>query len=51
MPELGKYASEVLASYAVSIALLAVLVAVSVARARRLRRDLAQVEERMKRNG
>ncbi len=51
MVDLGKYAGEVLASYAVSIALLAALVAMSVIRARRARRQLAQVEERVKRNG
>jgi heme exporter protein D len=48
MPDLGKYAGAVLSSYAVSLLLIVVLVAVSVWRARRVRADLAQVEERVK---
>ncbi|MHA6323515.1 heme exporter protein CcmD [Roseivivax sp. CAU 1753] len=46
MPELGKYAEAVLSAYAVSLVLIVALVAVSVARARRVRRDLNQVEAR-----
>ncbi|MCT4558916.1 MAG: heme exporter protein CcmD [Pelagimonas sp.] len=49
MPELGKYAEAVLSSYAVSIGLIVLLVVVSVARARRVRSELEQVEERLKR--
>lgn len=46
MPELGKYAAAVLSSYAVTIVLLIVLVALSLRRARRVRARLRQVEER-----
>ncbi|GAA4216968.1 heme exporter protein D [Sagittula marina] len=49
MPELGKYATEVLSSYVVSLVLIGVLVAMSVVRARRVKRELADVEGR--RNG
>ncbi|WP_101067893.1 heme exporter protein CcmD [Roseovarius salinarum] len=51
MPELGKYAVEVLSSYAVSIALLAVLVGLSLWRSRRVRAQLEEVEERVRRDG
>ncbi|WP_113913457.1 heme exporter protein CcmD [Roseovarius dicentrarchi] len=51
MPELGKYAVAVLSSYGISVALLTVLCALSVMRARRMRRDLAQIEGRVRRNG
>ncbi|WP_375691491.1 heme exporter protein CcmD [Pseudooceanicola sp. LIPI14-2-Ac024] len=46
MPDLGKYADTVLSAYAVSIALLVVLVAVSVWRARRVKAALEKVEAR-----
>lgn len=48
MPELGKYASEVLSSYVVSLGLIVVLVALSVWRSRRVRAELEKVEERVK---
>ena len=51
MPDLGKYAVSVLGSYGVSIALILVLVAGSVWRARRVRDALERVETRVKRNG
>jgi heme exporter protein D len=51
MPELGKYAAAVLSSYAISVGILALLCAFSLIRARRVRRDLAALEERMQRNG
>ncbi len=51
MPELGKYAGAVLSSYAVSIGLLVLLVAVSVWRARRVKRQLKDVESKAKRHG
>ena len=51
MPDLGKYADAVLSSYAVSIALIVVLVAASVIRARRVKADLDVVEARRKSNG
>ncbi|MFW2542607.1 heme exporter protein CcmD [Primorskyibacter sp. 2E107] len=49
MPDLGKYAGAVLSSYAVSIVLIVVLVAVSILRARRVRAALFEIEERQKR--
>lgn len=51
LPELGKYAVEVLSSYAISIAILAGLCWLSLRRARRVRRDLGTVEQRMRRDG
>ncbi|SER52545.1 heme exporter protein CcmD [Tranquillimonas rosea] len=47
--ELGRYAAEVLVAYAGSLVLLAGLVGLSVARARRVRRQLDEAEAR--RNG
>ena len=46
MPDLGKYAVEVLSAYGVSIALLIVIVLLSAARAARVGRQLAEAEER-----
>lgn len=46
IPDLGKYAFEVTAAYAVSFALLAAIVAMSWSRSRRVRRDLADAERR-----
>ncbi|MCH2095099.1 MAG: heme exporter protein CcmD [Rhodobacteraceae bacterium] len=51
MPDLGKYAAAVLSSYAVSLALLAVLVWVSVRRARRVKAELDKVEMRDRSDG
>ncbi|MFD1509359.1 heme exporter protein CcmD [Lacimonas salitolerans] len=51
MPDLGKYADAVLSSYGVSIVLLLVLVVASVRRARRVRAELDEVEQRVRRNG
>lgn len=51
MPELGKYAITVLSSYAVSLILLALLVAFSIRRARKVRAELERIEERQKKNG
>jgi heme exporter protein D len=51
MPELGKYAGAVLSSYAVSIGLLVLLVAVSVWRARRVKKQLEDVESKAKKHG
>lgn len=51
MPDLGKYAVEVLSSYGVSLGLLAVLVVASVLRARRVKAQLDEVEARSKRDG
>lgn len=44
MPDLGDYAVNVLSAYAVSLGLLVALVWISVARARRVRRELEEVE-------
>ncbi len=46
MPELGEYAAEVLGAYGVSLVLLAVIVAASVIRARKVRRALDEAEAR-----
>ncbi|RVV99075.1 heme exporter protein CcmD [Mesobaculum littorinae] len=46
MPELGKYAAEVTLAYGVSLCLLAALVAATVLRSRRVRRDLREMEKR-----
>lgn len=51
MPDLGKHADTVLWAYATSIVLLVLLVAFSVWRGRKVRAELAQIEERMQRNG
>ncbi|GAB4290821.1 MAG: hypothetical protein Kow0058_09880 [Roseovarius sp.] len=51
MPDLGKYAEAVLSSYALSLLLIAVLVAASIHRARRVKRELREIEERMRRDG
>ena len=51
MPDLGKYAGAVLASYGLSIMLIVVLVALSVWRARRIRAALDEVEARRRSNG
>ena len=45
MPELGKYAIEVLSSYAVSLTLIWAMIALSVVRARRVRAALERVEK------
>lgn len=49
MPDLGRYAFEVLAAYGVSLTLLAGIVALSVVRARRVRRELDEAEARHRR--
>ena len=48
MPDFGRYAGTVLAAYGVTLALLALIVAVSWGRAVRVRRRLAAVEARRK---
>jgi heme exporter protein D len=49
MPDLGRYALEVLASYGVSLGLLAGLVALTLWRAARVRAELREVEARQER--
>jgi heme exporter protein D len=51
MPDLGKYQTEVLSSYAVSITLIVLLVAVSILRARKTKAALTEVEQRGRKNG
>ena len=51
IPELGKYALAVLASYGVSIGLLVLMVWLSLRRARIVQSDLAAVEKRVRGNG
>ena len=46
MPDLGPYATEVLTAYAVSLALIVAIVALSLARAGRMRRRLEEAEGR-----
>jgi heme exporter protein D len=46
MPDLGPYAAEVLTAYGASLGLIAVLVALSLARAARMRRRLDEAEGR-----
>lgn len=46
MPDLGKYAFSVLSSYAASLLLLALIVAVTLWQGRRVKRALAEVEAR-----
>jgi len=48
IPDLGKYAIEVLSAYVVSIALLVAIVALFMRRAKKMRVQLAQVETRVK---
>lgn len=50
-PDLGKYASAVLSSYAVSIALILALVVLSIIRSRRVKAQLEEVESRRKPDG
>jgi len=51
MPELGKYAVAVLGSYGLTVALLALIVLVSLKRARKVRASLDEVERWSGKNG
>jgi len=51
IPELGKYAGPVLASYGVSLALLLGIVWASLRRSARVKRDLNEIETRRKSDG
>lgn len=51
MPDLGKYAETVLSAYAVSILLILALVAVSMIRAGKVKKQLQEIEEKVKKNG
>ena len=46
MPDLGRYALEVSLAYAASLALIGVLVALSLLRSARVRRQLEEIERR-----
>lgn len=48
MPDLGKYALEVSLAYGAALALIAALVALSLARSARVRRRLEEIERRRK---
>jgi len=50
MPDLGKYEVTVLAAYGVSIVLIVLLVAISLARSARTKRQLAELESRRRKN-
>ena len=49
MPELGKYGETILTAYAATIILVAAIVVLSIVRARKVKRQLAELEAR--RNG
>ncbi len=51
MPDLGKYADTVLSAYAASLLLLIALVVMSVLRGRKVRREMEQAEQRVRKNG
>ena len=46
MPELGKYAAEVLSAYAIAFGLIGGLIAMTLAQGAKARRDLADIEKR-----
>ena len=46
MPELGKYAAEVLSAYGLTLLLIAALIGATWARSRRVKRDLEAAEAR-----
>jgi len=50
MPDLGKYAGTVLGAYAASIVLIAALVALTFWQGARMKRQLAALEERARRD-
>lgn len=51
MPDLGKYAEAVLSSYAVSIALIIGLILFSTMRSKRVKKQLQEIESKVKSNG
>ncbi|MFV1599817.1 MULTISPECIES: heme exporter protein CcmD [unclassified Phaeobacter] len=51
MPDLGKYAVEVLSSYGASLVLLAGLLVITFARGRRIRREMRAMEQQMQTRG
>lgn len=51
MPDLGKYAANVLSAYGIGLVLLLGLVVLSLWQSRRIKRDLTAAENRRKQNG
>lgn len=51
MPDLGKYAAEVLSAYGISLVLMAGLVVLSLRRGAKARSALKQIEQETARNG
>ncbi|WP_380052894.1 heme exporter protein CcmD [Falsihalocynthiibacter sp. SS001] len=51
MPDLGKYASEVYTSYAVTAVLLAAIIVATVLKGRKVAAELRDAEERRTKNG
>ncbi|WP_297768486.1 heme exporter protein CcmD [uncultured Roseovarius sp.] len=51
MPDLGKYADAVLSSYAVSLVLLALIVWLSLRRSKRIKKELEDIESKVKSHG
>ena len=51
MPDLGKYATEVLSAYGASLALLAVLLVITLSRGAAARAALKEAEAEVKRDG
>lgn len=51
MPDLGKYAVEVISAYAASLVLLAVLIGLTLRRGRAARAALQQIERETRKNG
>lgn len=51
MPDLGKYAFDVLASYGASLLLLGGLLALTLARGAKVRQDMHKMEQRSKSRG
>lgn len=51
MPDLGKYADTVLSAYGASLLLLLLLVAVTVRRGRKVRTEMEEIENRVRRDG
>ena len=50
MPELGKYAAEVLSAYAVAFVLIGGLIALTLVQGARARRELSDIEKRKERS-
>ena len=51
MPDLGKYAETVLSAYAASIFLIVVLVGVSILRSNKIKKQLQDIENKVKKDG